>query len=220
MSEEVKGPVSENYKNAPEAYLTSFGSKFAAFPVLEAKFATLYTKPPIKALQAKGLAQGFKPLAMSEGKKALFGATNTFKSSDGKTASFDLAMHAYEKPGSKDQAAVVTMTFRAGDNSETYHCMLVAPNGDFEKAQELTVGPNNAVIPTHSFWTRFLRCLSSKCGSACLGAIPTCQAADGSWTTFLWCLVTRCGSCVLRCAACAGCNCSWWCRWAAGCCEG
>jgi len=217
MPEELKGPVSENYKDVPNVYLASFGSKFAGFPVLAAKFNTLYTKPPTKALQSKVLAQGFKPLAMAEGQKALFGTTTTFKSSDGKTASFDVAMHAYEKSGSKDQAAVVTMTFRAGDQSETYHCLLVAPGGDFEKTEEFTVDANNAVIVAHSYWTRFRRCLASKCGSACLTAIPTCA---GSWAAFLWCLVAKCGGCVLKCAACAGCNCRWWCRWAVGCCEG
>jgi len=216
MPEESTGPVSENFKEAPNVYLASFATKFAEFPKLQTQFVAEYKKPGFKALQAKALADGFKPMTALT-KEAYFGTTNTLKSNDGRTATFDMMVHSYEKPGSKDQAAVATVKVRAGDKSETYQFLLVAPGGNFEKAQEYMIGPNNTVIEAHSWWTRFRRCVTSKCGTVCLGATVSCS---GTWAAYLLCLVAVCGSCVLRCVACASCNCRWWCRWAVGCCEG
>lgn len=209
-----RAQISESYKDAPELYLASFTTKLLELSSVEAKLTTLYRQASVRALQARVLAEGFKPV--TEGEKAFFGHANTYKSNDGKTATFEIIVHSYMKAGSKDQAAIASVKIKAGDKSDTYHFLLIAPNGDFEKVQEFTLGQNDAVVPANSYWDRFRACLADKCGSACLSAIPTCS---GTWTAFLWCLIRKCGTCVLRCTACAACDCRWWCKWAAGCCD-
>jgi hypothetical protein len=69
-----------------------------------------------------------------------------------------------------------------------------------------------------TFWQRFVTCLRGGCSSTCLGSIGTC-AAKGGWAAVLACIASSCGGCALRCSACAACDCSWWCKWAAGCCR-
>lgn len=65
MPEESTGPMSENFKEAPNVYLASFATKFAEFPKLQTQFVAGYKKPGLKALQAKALADGFKPMTAS-----------------------------------------------------------------------------------------------------------------------------------------------------------
>jgi hypothetical protein len=70
-----------------------------------------------------------------------------------------------------------------------------------------------------TFWQRFVACLRGSCASGCLGAVATCAAKGGGWAAFLACLAVTCGGCALKCSACAACDCTWWCKWAAGCCR-
>jgi hypothetical protein len=115
----------------------------------------------------------------------------------------------------RNQGAVATCTVKGGGNVETYDLLLEAPGGNFEKAQEWTI-EQGKVVEAHSWWSAWVGCLYSRCASTCLSALWQCA---GTWTAYFWCVVARCGGCVLRCAACATCDCSWWCRWAAGCCD-
>jgi len=169
--------------------------------------------PGVQALAKDLDKQGFKPL--KAGNKAFFGAEQTYKSSEGKTASFSIDIQSYRKAGSKDEAALGVATFTSGKDTETYRFTLVAPSGNFDKARERKVDPRNAVRDAKSWWTAFRDC-SKRCGTPCAAALVSCT---GTWTAYLWCLVATCGGCVLRCVACASCNCSVWCRWAAGCCR-
>ncbi|SRR6266511_2362075 len=114
-----------------------------------------------------------------------------------------------------DQGAVATTTIRAGDQEETYEMLLEAPRGNFSQAREFTI-ERDKVVEANSWWSAWVGCLRSNCASACLNALFSCS---GTWTAYFWCVVARCGGCVLRCAACSTCDCSWWCRWAAGCCD-
>jgi len=67
-----------------------------------------------------------------------------------------------------------------------------------------------------TIWSRFTGCVQRDCISTCLGALSTCS---GNWAAYLGCVATKCGGCALKCGACAGCNCGFWCKWAAGCCS-
>ncbi|MEV7559195.1 hypothetical protein [Streptomyces sp. NPDC089795] len=66
------------------------------------------------------------------------------------------------------------------------------------------------------FWDDLLDCLAGNCGQTCLSAAISCT--KGSWAEFFTCLAGRCGLCVVKCHACAGCKCSYWCVPVAGCC--
>ncbi|MER5857365.1 hypothetical protein ABT131_17355 [Streptomyces sp900105245] len=67
------------------------------------------------------------------------------------------------------------------------------------------------------WWDALVACLGRNCGSVCLGAALSCPKIN--WAAFLLCLAGRCGLCVIRCGACAACDCTWWCRPVAGCCN-
>lgn len=194
---------------------TTLPTKPQELAALSKSFETVAKKPGMKALSEQLVGQGFKP-EKTAGKNAFFGATETVKSDDGKTATFDIKVQSYSKAGSKDKAAVVIVTAKSGQNSETYQFSLMAPGGDFEKAAEFTVDKNNKVKKANSWYTRWKACLRDRCATACLGALVTCT---GTWAAYFWCVVARCGGCVLRCSACASCNCSFWCKWAVGCCR-
>ena len=115
----------------------------------------------------------------------------------------------------RNQGAVATCTVKGGGQEETYDFYLEAPNGQFERAAEWTV-EDGKVVEAQSWWSAWIGCLRSRCASACLSALWQCT---GTWAAYFWCVVARCGGCVLRCAACSTCDCSWWCSWAAGCCD-
>jgi hypothetical protein len=115
----------------------------------------------------------------------------------------------------RNQGAVVTCTVKAGKQEVSYDFYLEAPNGQFERATEWTI-EGGKVVEARSWWSAWVGCLRSRCASACLSALWQCT---GTWTAYFWCVVGKCGGCVLRCAACSTCDCSWWCRWAVGCCD-
>jgi hypothetical protein len=86
-----------------------------------------------------------------------------------------------------------------------------------EKIQELDAN-SKTVAYEDSWWGRIIKCFKDgSCGSGCFNAVMGCPKT--SWAAFLACLAGQCGSCVAKCVACATCDCTWWCKWAAGCCE-
>ena len=130
-----------------------------------------------------------------------------------KEVEFELVGQSISKGG--DQGAVATMTIKAGSQEESYEMLLEAPGGNFRQVREYTV-EGQRVVETHSWWSAWVGCLRSRCASTCLNSLWACT---GTWAAYFWCVVAACGGCVLRCSACATCDCSWWCRWAAGCCD-
>jgi hypothetical protein len=116
-----------------------------------------------------------------------------------------------------DQAAAGTATVTAGTYTSDYNLILEAPGGDANRMIERTVQGNELVL-VDGWWDRFRGCLGG-CGGACLAALGGC-IGSGALPAILACLAIRCGGCAVKCAACATCDCSWWCKWAAGCCEG
>ncbi|QLH23604.1 hypothetical protein [Streptomyces sp. Rer75] len=83
---------------------------------------------------------------------------------------------------------------------------------------ELTPDADGHLVTRDGWWEALTSCFgSSDCGSTCLSAALTCPPAG--WAVYLACLAGRCGGCVVSCAACATCDCTWWCRPAVGCCN-
>lgn len=84
--------------------------------------------------------------------------------------------------------------------------------------KELTTASGGRLVTVDGWWDALTSCLtSSDCGGQCVSAALTCPPA--TWAVYLACLAGRCGLCVVKCAACATCDCTWWCRIAAGCCN-
>jgi hypothetical protein len=67
-----------------------------------------------------------------------------------------------------------------------------------------------------SILSRFVKCVTNGCAQTCLGSLVACA---GAFPIYLKCVAVACGGCALKCGACAACDCSFWCKWAAGCCE-
>ncbi|WP_406860566.1 hypothetical protein ABZO31_08950 [Streptomyces sp. HUAS MG47] len=95
--------------------------------------------------------------------------------------------------------------------------VLEARDGDLLNAKELGVTPANVLEERDGWWDALTGCLGRDCGGVCLSAALSCPKVN--WAAFLICLAGRCGVCVVKCAACATCDCTWWCKWAAGCCD-
>ena len=128
---------------------------------------------------------------------------------------FELSLRALEKSNSQDQASIATVRITAGQTTQEYAMLLEAPGGNFAQAREYKV-ENDQVVAANSWWTATRSCVVGSCTSVCVGALVTCS---GTWAAYLLCLAVACGGCWVKCTACATCNCSWWCRWAAGCCR-
>jgi hypothetical protein len=126
---------------------------------------------------------------------------------------FEIVGQSFSKDGA--EGAVATGVVRAGGNEQAYDLLLEAPGGRFSEAREFTL-VNDQIVPANSWWSAWTGCLRGSCASTCLTSLVTCT---GTWAGYFWCVAATCGGCVLRCSACATCDCSWWCRWATGCCD-
>jgi hypothetical protein len=179
----------------------------------------------LKKLQDEAKKRGYREVKGAGGKAAVrdrVKSNKPVKPPAGQTGApvsevtFEMALQALDKPNSQDQAAIALVTITA-DNGDTqqYEMLLEAPGGDFAKARESMV-ERDQVVAANSWWTAARSCVLSRCTSVCIGALVTCT---GTWAAYLLCLATRCGVCWARCAGCASCDCSWWCRWATGCCD-
>ncbi|WP_331739205.1 hypothetical protein OG440_40670 (plasmid) [Streptomyces sp. NBC_00637] len=95
--------------------------------------------------------------------------------------------------------------------------VLEAHGNDLLNATELVATSANVLEERDGWWDALTGCLGRDCGGVCLSAALSCPKVN--WAAFLLCLAGRCGVCVVKCAACATCDCTWWCKWAAGCCD-
>lgn len=100
------------------------------------------------------------------------------------------------------------------ENAESFFLKTTAENF-LDDVSEHTV-TDGRLRERSGFWDELLDCLATNCGQACLSAAVSCRKS--SWAEFLACLAGRCGLCVVKCHACAGCKCSYWCVPVAGCC--
>lgn len=133
------------------------------------------------------------------------------------TTEFEIQLQQYPSD-TADKLAVGIATARAGDNSASYPLLLEAPNGEFLAANEYTV-IGDRIEATRSWWTAITGCLTRQCVTVCANSLTTCWTSDSTWLQYAGCIAWNCGGCWLKCLACATCDCSWWCKWAAGCCS-
>ncbi|MGW3668105.1 hypothetical protein [Streptomyces sp. NPDC005141] len=120
--------------------------------------------------------------------------------------------------GGEQLAACATVLEAPGTTFKTVDAfVLEARNGDLLDAVELVPTSANVLEERDGWWDALTGCLGRDCGGVCLSAALSCPKVN--WAAFLICLAGRCGVCVVKCAACATCDCSWWCKWAAGCCD-
>ena len=134
---------------------------------------------------------------------------------------YSLQVRDYANPNSKDAAAVGRITVTASGRSEVYSFALIAPEGNFSRAEEYKVGEiagKLQVAKANSWWSCLKQRLKDKCLSPCVTSLVSC-GGSGSWAAYLACVAKECGGCFAKQAACCACNCKWWCKWATGCCH-
>jgi hypothetical protein len=128
----------------------------------------------------------------------------------------EFSAQSLRKSGSSsDQAAIVVATIRAGSNATTHEMLLEAPEGKFLNAREWVV-ERDSIVEAQSWWTAVWSCLLNSCGPVIAGALVACS---GSFVAYVGCVLAAAGGCGVKCVACVSCDCSWWCRWGAGCCH-
>lgn len=185
------------------------------------KFAKLNkVDKEIKALDQHLKRKGFRP---QKEKRNFWGIKGTYEDNDRK-ATFSVVIQDYTKPKSKDGAAIGQVTVAADGRSEVYSFDLIAPEGKVEKAKEYRVDKKLKVMEAESWWSCVQGELNRQCGSIlvnCLRGAIAAAVAGGplSWATFLSWLAGCIGVPFAKIALCCGCNCSWWCSWAVGCCR-
>jgi len=172
----------------------------------------------LQAVSRELMQQGYKPQTRPENH---FGWDIAYQRRDGETAKVSIRLQDYAKPGSKDAGAIGSITIAASNRSDTYSFSLIAPEGNFEKVIEYRVDRQTLKVEqAHSFWTCFRDRVSSQCAGVCITALGSCLVTSGgSWASYLLCLASRCGLCAAKAFGCCLCDCSWWCRWAVGCCH-
>jgi len=169
----------------------------------------------IKALDSHLKTQGF---AAQKAAKNFYGIRETYQQ-EGKKVTYTVRLQDYTKQGSKDAAAIGQVTVKAGDRSQTYSFYLFAPNGNFEAMEEFQVDKKLNIIKANSWWSCVKRYIRNKCASACINALVSCAPGASTVVGYVLCVAAKCGGCVLKSLVCCGCDCSWWCKWAVGCCD-
>jgi hypothetical protein len=201
--------MSEELNRAPKSFIANRETDYLEGAIIEKKFRGYMEDEGIKVLAAEIERDGFRPVR--DEPQAFVGWRETYKGKDGKTVDFELDVEQFEKPGMMDKASLGMVTIASGENRASYKFALIAPDGNFDRVVEFTVDPQNKTVRASSWWTEFVDCLRRRCASSCASALGIC---GWNW----WCIISRCFGCGLRCAACATCDCRWWCRWAVGCC--
>lgn len=124
------------------------------------------------------------------------------------------------KRGSKNRAGIMAITVQAGSNIQRYEMFSEAPSGNWNKAREFKV-KGNAVVPAHSWLSRWVTCIASVCPGKCVDAFWRCYytVTSPSISNLMKCVLrlNLCVACVPWCAACVTCDCHWTCKWAFGC---
>lgn len=193
-----------------------------------AKSAALASRKEVKTVLAHARSSGFTPSTKSsdfQGFKRSYKPDGVVSEGEQTVTRLDHTYQVQElkKAGSKDFAAVVISTFNAvgvSGGTQTDVRYLFAPGGDITKTTEMKFDhATGKVVSTNSWFSRLKACVGSKCSAPCKDALTSCLASGGI-AGYLICFARKCGGCSAKCVACASCNCRWWCKWAAGCCQG
>ncbi len=196
-------------------YIKATTLDYLAHTVVRTELEKLATSHPgVMALRSEIEGLGFKPVA---GVKGVWGTKASWTASNNQTVSFEIHVQSFAKAGSKNQAALLNLTtIGSGGETDTYRCSLQAAEGDWSKAVERYADKNNKIRPSNSYWPRAWKCIKGSCGGPCINSLAGCT---GGLAACIISIVGICGGCAVKCLACAGCNCKWWCKWAVGCCK-
>jgi hypothetical protein len=177
---------------------------------IEAKLAD---KNPnaIKKISEAFKGKGFKP------ENSYFGNETTIEN-EGKTGTQTILIQDYKKGNTAGAIGVVS--FSDGKNEETYTFSLEKTGNNPTDVAEYFVNQKLEVEKANSWYSCLYKTLQAKCGvTQGLQTLNSCWNAyiNFSWTSLLNCIKNS--WCGLVSVTCCSCDCSLWCRWAAGCCD-
>jgi hypothetical protein len=164
----------------------------------------------------KKIAEAFKGKGF-KAENTYFGNESTLEQ-DGNTITQSIYVQDYKKGNTAGAIGIVTVS--DGKNEDTYTFSLEKTGNKETDVLEHFVNKNNEVEKANSWYTCLYKTLQAKCGSTVgLKLLSTCWNAYASWS---WSSLLNCikGSlCGVISITCCTCDCSLWCKWAAGCCD-
>jgi hypothetical protein len=191
--------------------------------VLAPQFRTLLkADEEVKAIDTHLKKMGFAPQMEPLGLKKVpnfWGSRETYQNKLAEKGTYTVQLQSYIKQGSKDSAALGRVVLTVGERSEIYSFYLIAPGGNFEAMEEYRIDKRLNILKANSWWSCVKSYIKKKCASACLSALVECAPGASSVLGYVVCVAAKCGGCALKSMACCACDCSWWCKWAVGCCD-
>ena len=175
----------------------------AKFDELKASKNENASKKMSKSLEGKGF----------KAENGYFGNESTIER-EGATLTNTIYVQDYKKGNTSGALGIVSIT--DGKNEESYTFSLEKKGNNFNDVEEYFVNEKLEVVKANSWYTCLSKALQAKCGSTLgLKLLTTCWVS--SWTSFLNCIKsTMCGAMSITCCSC---DCSFWCKYAAGCCD-
>ena len=156
-----------------------------------------------KSLEGKGF----------KAENGYFGNESTIEK-EGTTLTNTIYVQDYKKGNTSGAMGIVTIS--DGKNEESYTFSLEKKGNNFNDVEEYYVNEKLEVVKANSWYTCISKSLQSKCGTTLgLKLLTSCWVS--SWTTFLNCIKNAmCGAVAISCCSC---DCSFWCKYVAGCCD-
>ena len=158
-----------------------------------------------KTLQTKGF----------KAESGYFGNTSTLEK-DGKTITNSVYLQDYKKAGKNGALGVITVS--DGTNQDSYMFSLESESGNYNDVTEHYVNEKQEIVKSNSWNSCLYKSILANCGTTTgLKMWNYCMSFFSSWTLFVNCI--KQAWCSIKAFACCSCDCSWWCKYAAGCCD-
>ena len=146
-----------------------------------------------------------------------FGTEATIEK-EGTTLTNTVIIQDYKKGNKTGAVGVVTIS--DGKNKESYTFSLETTGNTYTDVSENFINAKGEVEKAHSWYSCLYKAMQARCGSATgLQILNSCwnAYASASWSSFLYCI--KGAWCGVTSLACCSCDCSWWCKYVAGCCD-
>ncbi len=179
----------------------------AKFDELKASKNENATKKMSQSMEGKGF----------KAENGYFGNESTIEK-EGVTLTNTIYIQDYKKGTTTGALGIISIS--DGKNVETYTFSLEKTGNNLNDVTEHFVNEKLEIVKANSWYSCLYKALQARCGvTAGLKLLNSCWTAyaSASWSSFLNCI--KGAWCGVTSLACCTCDCSWWCKYAAGCCD-